>query len=105
TVSFLVNDDVFPSNEGRGYVMRRLIRRTVRHAYSLGVEQLATPDLVDTTVEVMGEAYPDLKENATFVRDVVSREEERFRQMLRAGTNILDAELSELQSGDTLSGS
>ena len=60
TVSFLVSDGVFPSNEGRGYVLRRLIRRAVRHAYRLGVEQLVTPELVDTTIELMGEAYPDL---------------------------------------------
>jgi alanyl-tRNA synthetase len=104
TVSFLVSDGVFPSNEGRGYVLRRLIRRTVRHAYLLGVEELATPGLVDTTVEVMGEAYPDLVKNAGFVRDVVSREEERFRQTLRAGTNILETELGQIAKGGTLPG-
>ena len=95
TVSFLVSDGVFPSNEGRGYVLRRLIRRAVRHAYRLGVEQLVTPELVDTTVELMGEAYPDLAKNATFVRDVIVREEERFRQTLKAGTNILSGRARE----------
>ena len=105
TVSFLVSDGVFPSNEGRGYVLRRLIRRAVRHAYRLGVEQLVTPELVDTTVELMGKAYPDLAKNSSFVRDVVVREEERFRQTLKAGTNILEGELSRLGDGDTLSGS
>jgi alanyl-tRNA synthetase len=105
TVSLLVNDGVFPSNEGRGYVLRRLIRRAVRHAYRLGVEQLVAPELVDTTIELMGEAYPDLERNATFVRDVVVREEERFRQTLKAGTTILTVELDNLPSGGELPGS
>jgi alanyl-tRNA synthetase len=99
TVSFLVSDGVFPSNEGRGYVLRRIIRRAVRHAYLLGVEGLIAPDLVATTVGVMGDAYPDLVRNASFVTDVVTREEERFRQTLRQGTAILDTELDRLQGG------
>ncbi len=105
TVSFLVSDGVFPSNEGRGYVLRRLIRRAVRHAYLLGVESLVTPDLVDTTVELMGESYPDLAKNHTFVRDVVVREEERFRSSLKAGLSILEAEMASLSEGDELAGS
>ncbi len=90
TVSFLVSDGVFPSNEGRGYVLRRIIRRAVLHAHRLGVEQLVAPDLVATTVELMGEAYPDLARNAGFVTDVVTREEERFRQTLKQGMRIFD---------------
>jgi alanyl-tRNA synthetase len=105
TVSFLVSDGVFPSNEGRGYVLRRLIRRAVRHAYLLGIEQLVTPALVDATVELMGEAYPGLEQNATFVRDVVVREEERFRETLRAGTNLLSVELDKVPAGGALPGS
>ena len=105
TVSFLVSDGVFPSNEGRGYVLRRLIRRAVRHAYRLGVEQLVTPELVDTTVMLTGEAYPDLATNASFVHDVIAREEERFRQTLKAGTHILEAEMAKLAEGATLPGS
>ena len=104
TMSFLVSDGVFPSNEGRGYVVRRVIRRAVRHAYLLGVDHLVTPRLVDTTVEVMGEAYPGLVRNHSFVRDVVAHEEERFRQTLKAGTAILDGELDALASGQVLSG-
>ena len=104
-VSFLVSDGVFPSNEGRGYVLRRIIRRLVRHAYLLGVEDLATPDLVRSTVEVMGESYPDLVANQGFVTDVVVREEERFRQTLRQGLTILDTELAELGEGGELAGS
>ena len=104
TMSFLVSDGVFPSNEGRGYVLRRIIRRAVRHAYLLDVEQLVTPALVDTTVEVMGEAYPDLVKNHDFVRNVVGREEERFRQTLKQGTAILESELDAVAEGARLSG-
>ena len=105
TMSFLVSDGVFPSNEGRGYVLRRIIRRAVRHAYLLDVDHLVTPELVDTTVEVMGEAYPDLVKNHDFVRNVVAREEERFRQTLKQGTTILEGELDALDEGQRLSGS
>jgi alanyl-tRNA synthetase len=105
TFTFLVSDGVFPSNEERGYVLRRIIRRAVRHAYLLGVEQLITPALVDRTVEVMGESYPELQKNRDFVSEVVSREEERFRETLRSGLNILDVELGRLGEGDELPGS
>jgi len=103
-VSFLVSDGVFPSNEGRGYVLRRIIRRLVRHAYLLGVETLATPDLVRSTVEVMGESYPDLVENQGTITDIVVREEERFRQTLKQGLAILDTELAALGTDATLPG-
>ncbi len=104
TMSFLVSDGVFPSNEGRGYVVRRVIRRAVRHAYLLDVDHLVTPSLVDTTVEVMGNAYPGLAKSHEYVRDVVAREEERFRQTLKAGTAILDGELDALVEGAILPG-
>ena len=94
SMSFLVSDGVFPSNEDRGYVLRRIIRRAVRHAFGLGVEQLVTPALVEATVEVMGTAYPKLADDRDFVSGVVAREEERFRQTLRSGSAILDDELA-----------
>ncbi|MCD9623211.1 alanine--tRNA ligase [Rhabdothermincola salaria] len=105
TMSFLVSDGVFPSNEGRGYVLRRIIRRAVREAYLLDVAHLVTPDLVDTTVAVMGEAYPDLVAQHDFVRQVVAREEERFRATLATGTTLLDAELDKLGAGAPIGGS
>jgi alanyl-tRNA synthetase len=104
TMSLLVSDGVFPSNEGRGYVLRRIIRRAVRHAYRLDVDDLVTPELVDTTVEIMGEAYPDLVKNHDFVRNVVAREEERFRETLKQGTAILESEIDGLTAGGQLSG-
>ena len=92
-VTFLVNDGVFPSNEDRGYVLRRVIRRAVRHAYQLGVATAVTPPLVQATVDVMGDAYPELGRNRDFITGVVAREEERFRRTLASGLGMLEAEL------------
>jgi alanyl-tRNA synthetase len=104
-MTFLVNDGAFPSNEDRGYVLRRIIRRAVRHAFSLGVERLVTPSMVEATVDVMGGAYPELAANRDFILGVVTREEERFRQSLRSGSTILDEELRRAGPGGTLAGS
>src|SRR5687768_4866267 len=94
SMTFLVSDGVFPSNEDRGYVLRRIIRRAVRHAFQLGAEKLVTPALVEATVETMGEAYPELVRNADLVGGIVTREEERFRQTLKSGSAILDEQLA-----------
>ena len=90
----LVNDGVFPSNEGRGYVLRRIIRRAVRYAYLLGTEQLVMPRLVETAIDVMGNAYPDVVKNRDFIVGVLTTEEERFRQTLKTGLTILEDELA-----------
>ncbi|MFN8026333.1 MAG: alanine--tRNA ligase [Acidimicrobiia bacterium] len=86
TMTFLVTDGVVPSNEDRGYVLRRIIRRAVRHAFLLGAEELVTPALVDATVAAMGAAYPDIVKQHDLVVSLVGREEERFRQTLRAAS-------------------
>jgi alanyl-tRNA synthetase len=85
---------VFPSNEGRGYVLRRIIRRAVRHAYLLGTEKLVMPGLVETAIDVMGGAYPDVIKNRDFIVGVLTKEEERFRQTLKTGLVILEEELA-----------
>ena len=89
----LVNDGVFPSNEGRGYVLRRIIRRAIRHAYLLDCEQLVMPRLTETAVGIMSDAYPDLHKNRDFIVGVLSKEEERFRQTLKTGVAILEDEI------------
>ena len=103
-VTFLIGDGVIPSNDGRGYVLRRLLRRAVRHAWQYGGEGLVFPGLVGATVDVMGDWYTELREKQDFITQVVTREEERFRRTLESGHQLLDAELE----GDpeaTLSGS
>jgi alanyl-tRNA synthetase len=104
TTSFLVGDGVIPSNEDRGYVLRRIVRRAVRHAYLLGVEQPIVPALAETTIALMGGAYPDLERNRSTVLDVLAREEEGFRRTLAAGLDILDREFAALGASTTLSG-
>ncbi|MGZ6925253.1 MAG: alanine--tRNA ligase [Acidimicrobiia bacterium] len=89
TMTFLVADGVVPSNEDRGYVLRRIIRRAVRHAYRLGARQIVTPALVDATVATMHDAYPELDAQYDLVSAVVRREEERFLGTLQRGEDML----------------
>jgi len=104
SMTFLINDGVFPSNEDRGYVLRRIMRRAVRHAYLLGVDDIVTPHLVDEVVAIMGPDYPELSETHDFVRGVVEREEEGFRRTLKTGSAMLDTEFANLGEGERLSG-
>ncbi len=94
SAAFLINDGVFPSNEERGYVLRRIMRRAIRQAYGMGVESLVLPAMAEGAIEVMGGAYPGLLKNRDFILDVVTREEERFRQTLKTGSAMLDGALS-----------
>jgi alanyl-tRNA synthetase len=94
TMSFMISDGIFPSNEDRGYVLRRIIRRAVLRANMLGTTRLVCPDMVEAVVQVMRDAYPDLARNADFVASVAGREEERFRASLRSGMALLEAELA-----------
>ncbi len=94
TMTFIVNDGVAPSNEGRGYVLRGVIRRAVRLGYQLGVDRPICTELVASAIEVMGEAYPELRANAGVISDTVEREEGRFRATLKTGSALLDEELA-----------
>ncbi|HEX7889468.1 MAG TPA: alanine--tRNA ligase [Ramlibacter sp.] len=92
--SFLVADGVIPSNEGRGYVQRRIIRRAIRHGYKLGRKTPFFHKLVPDLVKLMGEAYPNLKASEKRVMEVLKAEEERFYETLANGMEILDAALA-----------
>ncbi|MFC7288490.1 alanine--tRNA ligase [Herminiimonas glaciei] len=92
--AFLVADGVIPSNEGRGYVQRRIIRRAIRHGYKLGQKKPFFHKLVKDLVEQMGEAYPKLKADAQRITDVLKAEEERFFETLANGMEILDGALA-----------
>ncbi|MFD0666371.1 alanine--tRNA ligase [Ramlibacter sp. MAHUQ-53] len=93
--AFLVSDGVIPSNEGRGYVQRRIIRRGIRHGYKLGRKQPFFHKLVPDLVALMGDAYPRLKANAARITEVLKAEEERFFETLENGMDILDAALKD----------
>ncbi|WP_411727957.1 alanine--tRNA ligase, partial [Methyloglobulus sp.] len=88
--AFLVADGVMPSNEGRGYVLRRIIRRAIRHGYRLGIQEVFFYKLVVPLAEEMGTAYPELKSAQAQVERVLKKEEERFAETLGQGMNILD---------------
>ena len=105
TMTFLISDGVFPSNEDRGYVLRRIMRRAIRFAYLLGVEDTVTPRLVDAVVEIMGRDYPELTTTHDLVRSVVEREEIQFRKTLATGSSILDDRLADVPEGGELPGS
>jgi alanyl-tRNA synthetase len=104
TMTFLVGDGVVPSNEDRGYVLRRIIRRAVRYAYLLGQERDVTPRLVAAVVEAMGEAYPHLRTDQDAITGTIEREEDRFRATLKRGSTLLETKLSGLSAGDSLPG-
>jgi alanyl-tRNA synthetase len=93
-MSMLVSDGVLPANEGRGYVLRRIIRRAVRRARQLGVDEPFATRLVDTAVAILGGAYPSLAEQHRLITDVVAREEDGFLRTLASGSTILEEELA-----------
>jgi alanyl-tRNA synthetase len=97
-VTFLIADGIIPSNEGRGYVLRRLLRRAVRHGRILGVEDAFLTRLIELVIELMGEAYPEIVEHRELITQIVSSEEERFGATLRQGMSFLETELDALSA-------
>ena len=103
-ICFLIADGVLPSNEGRGYVLRRIMRRAMRHAYLLGVKEPMIYKLLPTLQQEMGEAYPELYARENLIRETIAIEEERFGRTLDKGMKLLDDEVSKLSNGTKLSG-
>lgn len=104
SVDFMISDGILPGNEGRGYVLRRLLRRAVFHGRLLGVEGAFLGRFIDRVNELMGDAYPELIKNAALVKGIVSAEEERFSTTLDNGRVYLDEALGKLGKGETLDG-
>ncbi len=103
-VTFMVGDGILPSNEGRGYVLRRLLRRAARHGYLLGIEGAFLSRMVDVIVEKMGDVYPEIVERRTLIDGIISAEETRFLETLKTGTLYLEEALQKLEVGATLDG-
>ncbi len=103
-VTFLISDGVFPSNEGRGYVLRRILRRAVRHSRALGIRESFLFSLADQVWSIMGEAYPDLEERLSFVKEVVRNEEERFFETIDRGLELLNLEVEKHRGEKILPG-
>ena len=104
STSFLIADGVLPSNEGRGYVLRRIMRRAMRHAYMLGVKEPMMYKLLPALQKEMGEAYPELYSAETLITETIRSEEERFLKTLDKGLRLLDDEAGHLKAGDTFNG-
>jgi alanyl-tRNA synthetase len=102
--SFLIADGVLPSNEGRGYVLRRIMRRAMRHAELLGMKQPLMHKLVPTLVREMGAAYPELVRSEALIAETLQLEEVRFRKTLERGLRLLDEESEGLNKGDVFKG-
>jgi len=104
STSFLIADGVLPSNEGRGYVLRRIMRRAMRHAHLLGAKDPVMHLLVPALVTQMGQAYPELGRAQSLIEETLELEETRFKQTLDRGLKLLDEELSGLNADDALPG-
>jgi alanyl-tRNA synthetase len=104
STSFLMADGVLPSNEGRGYVLRRIMRRAMRHAHLLGASEPLMHRLVPALVTEMGQAYPELTRGQALIQEVLEREETQFRRTLDKGLKLLDEASGDLVSGAELDG-
>lgn len=103
-VTFMIADGILPSNEGRGYVLRRLLRRAVYHSRLLGVDAAFMTNYAHEVEALLGDTYPELKEQAALIDGILNAEEERFGATLDTGEAMLTRELERLSAGDTLSG-
>ncbi len=99
SVSFMICDGVLPSNEGRGYVLRRLLRRAARHGRLLGIQGTFLRDLCEKVFETSGEAYPDLIARKDYIKKIIGIEEDKFAQTIDQGSSILDGYISAARAG------
>lgn len=98
SVTMMVSDGILPSNEGRGYVLRRLLRRAARHGRLLGINRMFLSEIVDTVIDCFGKAYPNLVEKQDYIKKVISLEEERFYTTVDQGMIILEEYIKQVKS-------
>ncbi len=106
SVTVMISDGILPSNEGRGYVLRRLLRRAVRHGRLLGIEKTFLADIVDVVAEIFRQPYPDIGEKREYIKKIIQLEEERFGETLVQGTELLNQYIEALMAdgGEVLDG-
>jgi alanyl-tRNA synthetase len=97
----MIGDGILPSNEGRGYVLRRILRRAIRHGRLMGIEKPFLVDIVDVVVGLYSEVFPDLNEKKEYIKKVVKQEEDRFRATLAQGMELLNVHIAELEKSGT----
>lgn len=103
SATFMIGDTIMPSNEGRGYVLRRLIRRAVRHGRKLGIEGKFLSEVADKVIESSKEGYPELEEQRVFIKKIIQQEEDRFSKTLNQGLAIINEYMDEMEkSGETV---
>ncbi|MBO5516775.1 MAG: alanine--tRNA ligase [Firmicutes bacterium] len=98
TVSFMIGDGILPSNEGRGYILRRLLRRAARHGRLLGIKGAFINDIAEKVFEQYGEAYPELIERKDYIRRIISIEEEKFDQTIESGMSVLEGYMADAKA-------
>ena len=101
SVTFMISDGIMPSNEGRGYVLRRLLRRACRHGRLLGIEKGFLPELAETVIEGSKDGYPELEEKKEFILKVISKEEEQFNKTIDQGLGILSDMIGKMEAEGT----
>ncbi|CAN0598314.1 unnamed protein product, partial [Laminaria digitata] len=104
TSAFLIADGVLPSNEGRGYVLRRIMRRAMRHGHLLGAREPLMYKLAPALISEMGKAYPELGRAKAAIESALEQEEARFQRTLGNGLSLLDKETADMKAGDALPG-
>lgn len=100
SVTVMISDGILPSNEGRGYVMRRLLRRAVRHGRLLGIEKTFLTEIVDVVAEIFRQPYPDIGEKREYIKKVIRLEEDRFGETLAQGTELLNQLIEKIKTGN-----
>lgn len=103
SMTVMIGDGILPSNEGRGYVLRRILRRAVRHGRLMGIEKPFLTDIVDVVADLFGEVYPDINDKKAYIKKVIQLEEERFHTTLAQGIELLNKQVQELsEAGQTV---
>ena len=94
----MIADGILPSNEGRGYVLRRILRRAVRHGRLIGIDKMFLAGAVDVVIEMYGHVYPNLVEKREYIQKVIEMEETSFLRTLRQGSELLSDEIAKLEA-------
>ncbi len=98
SMTFMIGDGILPSNEGRGYILRRILRRAIRHGRLIGIDKMFLDGAVDVVINMFGKAYPNLVEKSDYIKKVVEMEETSFLRTLRAGSELLNEEIDKLKA-------
>src|SRR5690606_7215788 len=101
SVTFMASDGIIPSNEGRGYIFRRLLRRAARHGRLLGINDIFLADLSSIVIEVSKDGYPELEEKKDYILKLLTNEEEKFNKTIDQGLSILQEMQSEMEKNNT----